>query len=621
MSSTLGVRYLNDPLEWVSNSPRIEELSMQLRDYQQRALDKIKDNYFRRNVRRQILSLPTGLGKTVIFARVHDALGLKKRVLVIAHRHELVKQAVKHFQALGYSFGVERTDTWYENVSSKKMIWIATVQSLAHPISKRVKRLSPDKFDLVICDEAHHSVAKSYLSVCDHFGITTNEFAGLFLGVTATPIRNDGKSLGQIFDEVVCEMDTFAAIEGGWLVDIKYFQAQSRIAIDDLPRDPSGDFTLKALGRRVNQDVRNSLIFKAWEKLAKKKKTIAFCATVEHAENVAKTFSDHGVSAQAVHGRLSPEERGRILSAHRNGGITLLANCEILTEGYDDPNIECIIMARPTQSQPLYIQMIGRGLRLPQGIENLKKPRKEGPLDPTTKTQCIIIDVVDNCARHDLEVVTALALFGESKDAGESSPDRVAPETLRPLVGRAPEPDVFKAAEPEIQQIDLFAHRKKSEQKVEKPSVRPPRAVTEGPLKDWLIIEGDEEYRRNLHRKVVGHWRSVPDESPCSFMRPKDKAYEVAISSCPPGRWTLSVKAANGTLYSRTFQNLFDAFGCAEYFVCKQTGEIDRFLQPPRARAVLPIQKRLLKICDKSAPEAQTFTEAEQTIVRCMKSK
>src|ERR1035438_9946638 len=123
---------------------------MQLRDYQERALEKIRDNYFNRKVGRQILSLPTGLGKTVIFAQVHKALGLGKNVLVIAHRRELVEQAVKHFQALGYRFRVERTDTWYQNVSFEKKIWIATVQSLAHPISRRVRSLSPGKFDLVI---------------------------------------------------------------------------------------------------------------------------------------------------------------------------------------------------------------------------------------------------------------------------------------------------------------------------------------------------------------------------------------------------------------------------------------------------------------------------------------
>jgi len=156
---------------------------MQLRIYQKEALVRIKHLYAH-GVKRQILSMPTGLGKTVIFTRLHKELNFRNRVLVIAHRHELIKQAVEHYQNLGYKFGNERIDTWYQNVSTDKKIWIATVQSLTHWKNKRVKLFAPEEFDLVICDEAHHSVARSYMFVCDHFGITQNTFAGLFLGVT-----------------------------------------------------------------------------------------------------------------------------------------------------------------------------------------------------------------------------------------------------------------------------------------------------------------------------------------------------------------------------------------------------------------------------------------------------
>lgn len=110
---------------------------------------------------------------------------------------------------------------------------------------------------------------------------------------------------------------------------------------------------MEALGKRIDQDTRNSLIFKAWEGKAPRKKTIAFCATVKHAANVAATFQKHGVSAEAIHGQLPLEQRQRIIRDHKKGDITVLANCDILTEGYDDPDVECIIMARPTQSQPL----------------------------------------------------------------------------------------------------------------------------------------------------------------------------------------------------------------------------------------------------------------------------
>lgn len=369
--------------------------SIGLRAYQKEALAKIKHLY-KHGVKRQLLSMPTGLGKTVIFTRLHKELGFDKSVLVIAHRHELIKQAVEHYQKLGYRFSNERIDTWYQNVSTDKKIWIMSVQSLAHCKSTKFMRLAPDKFDLVIFDEAHHSVARSYMSVCDHFGITQKTFAWLFLGVTATPVRNDGRSLGLIFDQAVNVIDTFKAIEDGWLVRIKYLQAHSPISLDDLPTNTSKEFNLEALGKRINQDTRNSLIFKAWEERASRKKTIAFCATVNHAVNVAATFQKHGVSAEVIHGGLSLKQRERIIDDHKKGVITVLANCDILTEGYDDPDVECIIMARPTQSQRLYVQMIGRGLRLPSGVDNLNEASESRQLDITKKTQCIIIVVVDN---------------------------------------------------------------------------------------------------------------------------------------------------------------------------------------------------------------------------------
>jgi superfamily II DNA or RNA helicase len=294
---------------------------MPLHDFQKQALDEIK-HLFNQGCRRQILSMPTGLGKTVIFTQVHRALNLKKKVLVIAHRGELVQQAAKHYKALGYRFTVDKTDKWYENVSKDKKIWIATVQSLTHRLSKRVERFNPIEFDLVICDEAHHSVASSYMSICNHFGITNDKFEGLFLGVTATPIRNDGRCLGQLFDKAVCVMDTFTAIEKGWLVGIRYFQAHSNVGLNSVPTRRSGDFNKTALGTQINQDVRNSLIVKAWENQAKGKRTIVFCATVQHAANVAETFRDHKIKAQSIHGDLSTEERKRILSEHREGNIT-----------------------------------------------------------------------------------------------------------------------------------------------------------------------------------------------------------------------------------------------------------------------------------------------------------
>ena len=173
--------------------------------------------------------------------------------------------------------------------------------------------------------------------------------------------------------------------------------------------------------------------------------------------------------------------------------------------------------------------------------------------------------------------------------------------------------------EPEIQEINLFAHRKKFAPIVKTKSVRGPQQVTEGPLAKWKDIRWEEQYRRELHRKIVAWWKSVPDGPPYSFKRSKDSEYGASISNCAPERWILYVNASNGKPYSRTFENLFDAFGCAENFVYEETGEIDRFRQPLRSKAVIPIQKCLLQICDSGTREAQTFAEARQRIMQRMR--
>jgi superfamily II DNA or RNA helicase len=540
-------------------------------------------------------------------------------VLVIAHRKELIDQAVEHYRKLGYRFGHERIDTWYENVSTDKKIWIATVQSLTHWKNKRVKRLAPEEFGLVICDEAHHSVAKSYMFVCDHFGITQKTFTGLFLGVTATPVRNDRKSLGVIFDQAVNVIDTFKAIEDGWLVGIKYLQAHSHISLDDVPTNASQEFNLAALGKRIDQDTRNSLIFKAWEEKASRKRTIAFCATVKHAVNVAATFQKHGVSADVIHGQLPLEQRARIIKDHRKGNITVLANCEILTEGYDDPDVECIIMARPTQSQPLYVQMIGRGLRLPSGVDNLNKAKASGQLDSTKKTRCIIIDVVDNCARHDMEVVTALSLFSDSMDAAKESTARDVPQRPpAPQNGHAPAPEVFNAVRPSIEEIDLFASRKRS-LKPRNPVTTRPQQLTPGPLAQWGVNSWGERYKQQLHGRIVAYWRLVQGSPTIRFKRLKDSEYNVAIALCAPGSWSLSCNSAKGTSHIRTFKNVFDAFGCGEYFVAVENGEGEMPPQVPRSAAPLSIQQCLLRVCDPTVSEARTFVEAQRRITQHMK--
>ena len=217
-------------------------------------------------------------------------------------------------------------------------------------------------------------------------------------------------------------------------------------------------------------------------------------------------------------------------------------------------------------------------------------------------------------------MVTALSLFGKSIEAVEPPPEvAVAPRPLVPPDGHAPATEVFQPVKAEMREIDLFAHRRRASQPgTGGPAARPPQ-VKPGPLATWGEIEWEDEYRKKLHGKIVTNWESRPDGASCAFKRSEDPEYGAAISSCTQGRWTVSVKTTNGTPYSRTFRNLFDAFGCAEDFVYQETQEIDQFSAPLRARAVLPIQRCLLQLCDEHPMAAQTFAEARQRIVKSMR--
>lgn len=170
-----------------------------------------------------------------------------------------------------------------------------------------------------------------------------------------------------------------------------------------------------------------------------------------------------------------------------------------------------------------------------------------------------------------------------------------------------------------MREIDLFAHRRRAAQPGTGGPPARPQQVKPGPLATWGEIEWEEEYKEKLHRKIVSNSEPVPNEAPCSLKRLKNPEYEAAISSCTAAQWTLSVKTTNGTPYSRTFRNLFDAFGCAEDFVYQETQEIDQFTASPRSQIVLPIQSCLLQICDGDPRAAQIFAEAGRRIVRSMR--
>lgn len=348
---------------------------MQLRDYQVRAVEAV-EAALREGIRRPVVAMATGLGKTIVFAELIRRRG--GRALVLAHRDELVRQAKEKVEAVtGRPVGVVEAaeDDWQADMV------VASVQSLR---PRRLQRWEPDRFQTLVVDECHHAVAPSYTQIFDYL---TPE---LLLGVTATPFRGDMVSLEGVFDKIVFAYGLKEGIRSGYLVDIEAYRVKSGVSLDKV-RTVAGDFAQGDLAETVDTPERNALLVEAYRRHADGMKTLVFTVSVEHALHVAQTFWSAGIPAAYVHGGMKLDERRAVLEKLRSGELRVVANCNVLTEGFDEPSVEAIILARPTKSLALFTQMVGRGTRPHPG-----------------KDRMVLIDVVDTTRRHKLVTVEEL---------------------------------------------------------------------------------------------------------------------------------------------------------------------------------------------------------------------
>lgn len=387
-----------------------------LRPYQEEALDRV-DAALTRGVYRQLGVAATGLGKTVIFCALAERRG--GRTLILAHRDELITQAAAKVREVWPDADVgivkaERDDTCSEVV-------VASVQTLAR--ASRLNRLTAPfaddmrllsrcgPFTTVVVDEAHHTAADSYRRILTAVGCDGDQpwARPLLFGVTATPDRGDGKGLDDLFDEIVFSYDILWGIRAGFLCDVRGLGVRLDQFNEADLRVSRGDYEAGAAGRLLSDAQAPRVIVAAWLEHARGRRTLAFTPTVALAQEVSDAFRAAGIAASMVHGGTPLDERRAILRAFGDGRLDVLANCAVLTEGYDEPRVDCIIVARPTKSRGLYTQMIGRGTR--------RHP---------DKADCLILDVVGASAQHSL--VTIPSLFGLGEEFGE----RLA---LEPLTG------------------------------------------------------------------------------------------------------------------------------------------------------------------------------------------
>ncbi|MCA1570156.1 MAG: DEAD/DEAH box helicase [Chloroflexi bacterium] len=354
-----------------------------LRDFQREAVDR-SVAALEEGCRRQLGVAATGLGKTVIFCALAQRLGLP--TLILAHRDELIAQAVEKVQWAwpGARVGVVQAsrDEWREDVV------VASVQTISR--QARLDRIPP-RFGLIVVDEAHHAAAETYQRVLGHF---QDGAAQLTLGVTATPDRGDRKGLTEHFDRIVWNYDILWGIAQGWLADLRGLRVGLDVDLDNVATR-GGDFVEGQLGAALEAADAPEHVADAWVRHATGRRGIVFCPTIALAQRTAASLNARGLAAGSVSG-VDLAERRSLLSRLRAGRLDVVTNCAVLTEGFDEPSIDCIAIARPTKSRALYAQMIGRGTRPFPG-----------------KDDCLVLDAVGVTGRH--ELVTIPSLFGLKK--------------------------------------------------------------------------------------------------------------------------------------------------------------------------------------------------------------
>lgn len=313
------------------------------------------------------------------------------QTLILAHRQELVEQAVRH---CNNAYPEKRVEIEMGSVHASGLadITVASIQSITS--GDRLSKFDFRRFKLVLVDEAHHIVAPGYMRTLDHFGLLKGQLdSPALVGVSATLSRFDGLRLGSAIDHIVYHKDYIDMIGEKWLSQVLFTTVRSKADISRVKKGANGDFQPSELSKAVNTEAINEITVRSWlAKAQERKSTLVFCVDLAHVAGLTNCFRQHGIDARFVTGDTPKADRCARLDAFRNGEYPVLVNCGVFTEGTDIPNIDCVLLGRPTKSRNLLVQMIGRGMRL-----------------HPDKKDCHVIDMV---ASLETGIVTTPTLFG-----------------------------------------------------------------------------------------------------------------------------------------------------------------------------------------------------------------
>ena len=340
-----------------------------LRDYQIDICSRVREALEKH--RSVMMQMPTGTGKTVVLAEMVKRLRMKDeglRILIVAHRIELIEQTGEHLERYDIDYGVIAGG---KKVKEIKPVMIASIQTLSSKLNALTACLSPS---FIIIDEAHHAVAKTYRQLWDAWP------EARFLGLTATPYRLSGEGFTDLFDVLVDSWTVKRFIAEGWLSAFDYYsirpESDDQKLIDNLKkRGADGDFQMKEMHETLDVAPCIERLFESFERFAYDKKGIVYAIDIAHAEHIAEYFREQGVNAVAISSKTPSSERQQLLARFKSdlvsypSHIQVLVSVDLFSEGFDCPDVEFIQLARPTLSLAKYLQMVGRGLRVHEGKE------------------------------------------------------------------------------------------------------------------------------------------------------------------------------------------------------------------------------------------------------------
>jgi superfamily II DNA or RNA helicase len=484
---------------------------IELRDYQIETVAKLENSPL--NVTRSLCVMATGGGKTIVFAALLDRLLQPgQRGLVIAHREELLQQARDKIALAAPSLHVEieqassfasRTHPALSLTENRdRSVVVGSVQTMR---GKRLEQWPRDAFRIVVIDEAHHATAESYIDLLTHFGCFNDTNATRLIGVTATPGRTDGIGLSAVFDEIAVSYGIRDLIKRGHLAEIRARQVQTETDLRDV-KVFAGDYAQGQLEEAVNNERRNLAIVSAYERYGNGVQAIVFAAGVKHSHAIADIFNGRGIPARSIWGAMEKDARAEAIASYHAGQTRILTNFGVLTEGFDSPGTGCIILGRPTKSELLYTQMIGRGTRLHPGKDHL-----------------LVIDIADVASGKSLASVATL--FG-------------LPPKFNPQGG-----SVTRMSE-EIQEVDprlqhLATDRESLERIVAK--TKAGLSVVEIDLFAALQAEDDD----SLRGLTSFAWTKLADES---YMIRVDKGFSYSVHCDTLGRYVVEWLEAKKTV-------------------------------------------------------------------------